>query len=93
MCLVKRSVWRDTDWDGEDRVDGWRQSWEGMGKGLGAEGLNNGSHLGAGMHKWAHSSPWKIAVQAIRPRCSHMFYSTFSLLCPAPLPLWENMPS
>lgn len=61
--------------------------------GGGAEGLNNGSHPGAGMHKWAHSAPRKIAAQALPPRCGHMFYSAFSLLCPAPLPFRENMPS
>lgn len=49
----------------------------------GAAWLNNGKHTGAEMHKWAHSAPLKIAAQALHLHCSHMFYSAFSLLCPA----------
>lgn len=72
-------------------MDGGRAG-EGRGKDWGAEGLNNGTHPGAGMHMWAYTAPWKIAAEALRSRCSHMFYSAFSLLCPARLPFRENMP-
>lgn len=97
MCLFKGST-----------VERHRLGWRGYGRRMGAElgrggggdlgvglaeGLNNGTHRDAGMHKWAHRAPWKIAAQALRPRCSHMFYSAFSLLCPALLLFWENIPS
>lgn len=74
-------------------MDGSRAG-EGRGRDCGgAEGLNNGTHPGARMHKWAHSAPWKTAAQALRSQCSHMFYSAFSFLGPALPPFPENMPS
>lgn len=90
MCLFKRSLWRDAAWDA------WVE-WMDGGRGAGIVGVQKGwimVHIQArGMHKWAHSVAWKIAAQALHPQCSHMFYSAFSLLRPAPLPFQENMPS
>lgn len=40
--------------DGGRAGDGRGRDWGG-----GAQGLNNGTHPDAGMHKWAHSAPWK----------------------------------